>query len=516
MDSAGSTPQFAENPDSAQFHTTMMLPRYHGSNQVMRRNWALGRKLLLIGYDGLWLNIAFLVAYYVRFDILKGITFVSASPFVPAAITTLRLFQVALVVSMLLLVTARGLYRLRVTGTLARQFNIFFTAAAIGFAMYSIYEYLLRSTKFVLSPNTRAVVIFAWAAVVLVPFSARILLALGMMLVYRLGIGRSRILVIGSGRTGKIVMQHFAALANQGYHVVGFINEHADGPAEFGRFTALGTLDHLEKIIREEQIGEAIIALPTSNMGETARSIRICERNAVPFRLVPGMQEFSLTRIELEMVEGLPLLNLHRVSSASWQRTIKRVIDIVGSSLLLIIGTPIWCLLILLIKLDSPGPIIYRQARVGRNGNVFTTLKFRSMYTGAHQLRRQLADQNHAGRGLFKVRNDPRVTRVGRFIRRASIDEIPQLINVLRGEMSLVGPRPPLPEEYARYETWEKRRLEVTPGLTGLWQVRGRSEVTFEEMVLMDLYYIENWSLHLDLQILLKTLPVVLFGRGAY
>jgi len=173
-------------------------------------------------------------------------------------------------------------------------------------------------------------------------------------------------------------------------------------------------------------------------------------------------------------------------------------------------------LIALAIRLDSPGPVLFRQTRVGRGGRPFTLYKFRSMVAEAEMARASLAELNQADGPLFKIKDDPRCTRVGRILRRFSLDELPQFYNVLRGEMSLVGPRPALPEEVAQYQDWHKKRLEVTPGLTGLWQVRGRSELTFDEMMLLDIYYAENWSLGLDLRILLETIPKVLTGQGAY
>src|SRR5262249_34827466 len=203
--------------------------------------------------------------------------------------------------------------------------------------------------------------------------------------------------------------------------------------------------------------------------------------------------------------------------TSSWRYRVKRGIDVLGALTLLVVSAPLWALIALAITLDSPGPVLLRQLRLGYRGRPFRCFKFRSMRDGAASLRDEMPTAEAGNeRGKFKLRDDPRCTRVGRFLRRMSLDELPQLLNVLAGEMSLVGPRPPLPEEYERYEDWEKARLEMPPGITGVWQVRGRSDLDFSEMVLMDLYYIENWSLRLDLQILLQTIPAVVSRRGAY
>ena len=182
----------------------------------------------------------------------------------------------------------------------------------------------------------------------------------------------------------------------------------------------------------------------------------------------------------------------------------------------MVIGAPIALLIAILVKLDSPGPVLYRQKRIGKNGEEFICYKFRSMVVGADKMRVGLSGDNEASGPLFKVRNDPRRTRVGRWLRRYSLDELPQVINVLKGEMSLVGPRPNLPEEVGQYAEWHKKRLTASPGITGLWQVSGRSDLTFDEMVLLDLYYVENWNLTLDVSILLRSVPAIIRGRGAY
>jgi exopolysaccharide biosynthesis polyprenyl glycosylphosphotransferase len=232
-------------------------------------------------------------------------------------------------------------------------------------------------------------------------------------------------------------------------------------------------------------------------------------------------------KTSVEQIGVLPMVRLFREPLSETQRFVKRASDIVIAITALILTSPVWLIVSLLIKRDSPGPVFFRQERVGMDGRVFLCLKFRTMYVDAdHELHRDVYQKNIVGHKsanagdesepvFGKVRDDPRITAVGQWLRRSSLDELPQLINVLRGEMSVVGPRPPIPYEVEEYDLSHRKRLDMKPGITGLWQVSGRSRLTFEEMVRVDLYYIENWSIWLDLKILLLTVPAVLRGDGA-
>jgi exopolysaccharide biosynthesis polyprenyl glycosylphosphotransferase len=232
--------------------------------------------------------------------------------------------------------------------------------------------------------------------------------------------------------------------------------------------------------------------------------------------VVPDVFQQRMGRVDLDTLSGIPLIGTAPVRLSQGAFLIKRVIDLSVSILAMPFMLILFVIVALFIKLDSPGPVIFKQRRVGKDGRFFHVLKFRSMVEGAEQMQADLEALNEADGPLFKVKRDPRVTRVGKWLRRTSIDELPQLINVIRGEMSLVGPRPGTPEEVVQYEPWQMQRISVLPGITGLWQVSGRSDVPFEEMVLLDIFYIENWSLDLEIRILLQTIPYALLGHGAY
>ena len=223
-----------------------------------------------------------------------------------------------------------------------------------------------------------------------------------------------------------------------------------------------------------------------------------------------------LSHMEIEEIAGVPMIGIKEVGISGFSQFIKRMVDIVIAGAGLFLFAPLMGLLALMVKMESPGPVLFKQERVGKNGRPFTIYKFRSMVDGADYQKEALQAFNEADGPLFKIRNDPRMTRLGKLMRRLSVDELPQLYNILVGDMSLVGPRPPIPAEVEQYTDWHKRRLEIAPGLTGLSQVSGRSELSFDEMALLDIYYIENWSPALDTKILLQTIPRVIFGSGAY
>lgn len=314
-----------------------------------------------------------------------------------------------------------------------------------------------------------------------------------------------------------MVMRTVAARPDYGYQLVGFLDDNpVKGSTDIGPFKALGSIDNFEAVLDDVDLDTVVICLPWQSHRMIQRLLRLCEQRQVYAQVVPDLFQLTKNQMQVRDLNGIPLISTRDVSIRGWNRFVKRNSDLVLASMMSIIALPIGLLIALAIRLDSKGPIFYVQTRVGRDGKLFQCYKFRSMVVDAETMRQDLDDVNEASGPLFKLRNDPRRTRVGRFLRRYSLDELPQLYNVLRGDMSLVGPRPNTPEEAAQYETWHRRRLAVSPGLTGLWQVSGRSELTFDEMVLLDIYYVENWSLVLDFGIMLRSIPAVLRGRGAY
>lgn len=277
----------------------------------------------------------------------------------------------------------------------------------------------------------------------------------------------------------------------------------------------LGTARDLATVVTEREIDTVIIVASAFDYDVIQRMLKDLRDLPVSVHISSALSEVLSSRVLMQEVGGLPLISLKGVSLSPSKLRAKRVFDLVIAGPIVLLGLPLWATLALLIKATSPGPIFYKQERVGRDGVPFLMYKFRSMVADAEKRLEELQCANEADGPLFKIRDDPRVTHVGRWMRKFSLDEFPQLINVLRGEMSLVGPRPPLPGETEKYSSQDWRRLEVPPGMAGLWQVSGRSELTFRDMVRLDIFYIDNWSLGFDASLLVRVVPSVLLARGA-
>jgi exopolysaccharide biosynthesis polyprenyl glycosylphosphotransferase len=274
--------------------------------------------------------------------------------------------------------------------------------------------------------------------------------------------------------------------------------------------------EEVRTLLETDGVDELILVVDRESLDDFTETFVLCEELGVTARVVLNFFPHSIARMELHEFEGFPLLSFSTTPTNEALMFVRRILDIVLAVFILAIFGPLLMLpTAILIKLTSPGPVLFRQKRSGLNGRQFVMYKFRSMVDNAEQHRVELEALNEMDGPVFKSSRDPRITGIGKIIRRFSIDELPQVFNVLRGDMSLVGPRPPLPEEVARYQRWQRRRLSMKPGMTCLWQISGRNEVSFEDWMKLDLTYIDNWSLLLDLKILLKTVPVVLLGRGA-
>jgi exopolysaccharide biosynthesis polyprenyl glycosylphosphotransferase len=320
---------------------------------------------------------------------------------------------------------------------------------------------------------------------------------------------RRRAVLVGSGANIDAVahaLQDSSEVGAFGY--VSLTPRRSDGLRDFG------SLDELERHFHA--IDEVLIADPAFPQEEAVELVDRCHRHGVRVRVAPSTMEILMDRVEFVPGQSLPLFELKPPVFEGVDFVVKRSFDLVGAAVLLALASPLLAGIAVAVKLDSRGPLLFRSRRPGLGGHPFACLKFRTMREGAESMQDQLEEHNEKGGALFKMRADPRVTRVGAFLRRWSLDELPQLLNVLRGEMSLVGPRPLPQRDYQRLEDWHRKRYLVLPGMTGLWQVSGRSELDFDELVRLDFLYLERWSVFLDLTIMLKTVPAVIRSRGAW
>jgi exopolysaccharide biosynthesis polyprenyl glycosylphosphotransferase len=324
-----------------------------------------------------------------------------------------------------------------------------------------------------------------------------------------------QVLIVGAGPLGRHTHRALVR-AGRRVSIAGYLR--FDGEEADGRFgaPALGSIADLERVLRERIVDEVFFSAQSHHLhGSVQEGIEVCERLGVPFAVpVCG---YRLARARPTCLNTISDGYVHYRNGrySPVQRSVKRLIDITVSLTALFLLSPLLATVALAVKLTSEGPILFRQQRVGLHGRVFAMLKFRSMVSNAEALKARLAARNEQTGPVFKMQHDPRVTLVGRFIRKHSLDELPQLVNVLRGDMSLVGPRPPLPSEVAEYEAWQRRRLSVRPGLTCVWQISGRNQISFEQWMMLDMRYIDHWTLLHDLELIARTVPVVLSGRGA-
>lgn len=356
-------------------------------------------------------------------------------------------------------------------------------------------------------------------------FIADVVFLIGWRLVYRVvrRLGRERlsgprqVLIVGAGVIGQRTAETIIENEWAGLHLVGFVDDDTQKQQQAGpELPVWGTLAETEAIVQELHIDEVILALPLSAYAKVVQLSQDLQKHAVNVRVIPDYFSVAMFRASVEDVGGMPLINLRAPALNDYERFVKRIFDLIVGGLTLLVMLPIMLVISILIRLDSPGQVIYRQQRVGENGRLFWMLKFRTMVSDADERLSEVIHEGEDGVIDFKRPDDPRVTQIGRFLRRTSLDELPQLFNVLKGEMSLVGPRPELPWLVDRYELWQRKRFAVPQGMTGWWQINGRSNRHMHLSTQDDLYYIQNYSLLLDLRILFKTVGAVLRRRGAF
>jgi len=474
----------------------------------------------LAALDAFLLGLSYIISYYMRYEIefLRPVDEFNTAPFSP-------FIPYTLICIFLVVLSNQGasLYQDNRERTFIQEAFHITNAISNATIVVMALSFLLRPLFF-----SRLLIVQAGIIAILLLTLARIVLRLYRNSLHRQGIGVENVLVIGGGEVGRHVIKTIVARPNWGYNLVGFVDDNPEiGNKDIGRVPALGSTDHIESIVREQHVDLVIVTLPWTAQRKIFSLVEQYEDESVDIRIVPDFFQFNMSQLKIEMFGGLPLLGVrggeHRFSRSDL--LFKRVMDIVIAVIGLIVTAPIMAVTALAIFIEgrmwpnTRGDLLFAQTRVGFNGREFKMIKFRSMVPDAERQEAtlfNLSPDDPEGKNEGGKRDDPRITRVGAFIRRMSIDELPQLWNVLRGDMSIVGPRPALPKEVAVYKAWHRQRLLAPPGITGLWQVSGRSDIPFEEKCLLDIHYIENWSLGLDMQIIIQTVPQVLFSKGAY
>lgn len=333
---------------------------------------------------------------------------------------------------------------------------------------------------------------------------------------YRKGYNQINILIVGTGHRARSFIRAIQAHEYWGFNIIGLID---DDHSMYGKlvegYRVIGRIQDVPQILHWKVIDRVIFVVPRLWLHRLDEVIMACEREGIPTSISLDLYNLQIAKPRQTFLENFPLLEFTTFSASEWQLFVKRVFDIVVSSFALLLMSPLLLITGIAIKLNSNGPVFFTQTRCGLNGRKFMLYKFRSMFMNSDMKKKELARANEMDGPVFKMKRDPRVTPVGRFIRKFSIDELPQLLNILKGDMSVVGPRPPLPAEVELYEYWQRRRLSLRPGLTCIWQVSGRNKISFKKWMEMDLRYIDNWSLWLDLKLFVKTFFVVIFGYGA-
>ncbi len=328
----------------------------------------------------------------------------------------------------------------------------------------------------------------------------------------RKGYNYRTVVIVGTGRRAEAYARALEEHREWGVKVLGFVEFSDDSRA--GNVRVIGTIENFKTIITTLQVDEVVFVVPRKWLDGIEEQIIACEQVGIKASIAADFYPHTIARVRMEELMGWPFLAFNPTHRLEGALAAKRAVDIVLAGMALLFTLPFFLLTSLLVKLSSPGPVFFRQERCGLNGRRFDLLKFRTMVENADGLKDAIAHLNEMSGPVFKIKRDPRVTPVGRFLRKYSLDELPQLINVLKGDMSIVGPRPPIPAEVVKYEIWQRRRLSVRPGITCFWQVNGRNKVGFDDWMNLDLKYIDNWSFKQDMKIILKTIPAVLRGTG--
>lgn len=460
---------------------------------------------------------AFFLAYWVRVTVLPGIApSVFSARFYPMGAYLPLLPLVLLIWGALLL--SSGRYRSHRTVPLLTEALAITRVCGLGTVILILLIFALRLGDRLLPDDEISrswLVLFGFFSWILL-LSEKLAVRLTARYVRENGLNYRTVLIVGANHTAMAIADSILHHRFWGFKILGFVlnGEPPLQPRPFG-FPILGRIEDIPRIVEDHPVDDVIFAVSRRDLDRLEDLFLALQEQGIGTRFAIDLFPHTRATARLEELDGMPMLTFSTTPMSHLQLMLKRLVDMTVSTTILLLSFPLVLLIALAIKATSGGSVLFRQTRCGLSGRLFTLYKFRTMVENAEQRRWELEHLNEMNGPVFKLRRDPRVTGVGRILRRFSLDELPQLWNVLRGDMSLVGPRPPIPEEVARYERWQRRRLSMKPGLTCLWQISGRNQVDFDRWMELDLEYIDSWTPLLDFKILLKTIPVVLTGRGA-
>lgn len=466
--------------------------------------------ILLLISDIIFLTLAFYISYYLRFHtgVLAEInkTYIIEKNYI--------FYSIIFILSAVFIFLLFSLYDRDKIYRGSGYYSKLLKAVSINIIVIILAGYVLNLFTF----SRKWILLLYLFSFVLLYLSRFLIEAITQKIVKKLNI-KSKTVIIGIGENAKRIEDSLRKYSLEGDIILGHLDKKQrilKNKEYFKDFTVIGYLEDLKDIINKNNIQRVIISSPEYKYYEILEILESLKGLDVTTLIFPGFFEFSLRRLSVREIGGVPLMQVSNIGFFGINLFLKNFIDYILGSILFLIFIPIYLIIGLMIKLNSRGPIFFRQKRLTKDCKIFYMYKFRTMYIDAEDRLKEVMKYNEADGPLFKIKNDPRITKVGRFLRRFSIDELPQIINVLKGELSLVGPRPPLESEVEKYDEWEMKRMNVKQGITGLWQISGRSDLSFEEMARLDLYYIQNWSIEMDIKIILKTIPAALFGKGAY
>ena len=405
-----------------------------------------------------------------------------------------------------------GMYRSLRTLSFFRIFWIVCKAAIMTSLGFGAFLFLIKAA----AVSRFFFLLFAVISLVLI-LVEKAMAYLAMHYLRRRGRNFRRLLIVGTGRRAAEFIRRIKSHPEWGFHILGAIDdEPGRGIKRVDGVDIIGALDDIPKILHSDAVDEIVFIVPRSRLSHVEGALHDCETEGVVTTITVDLFDMQIARSAVSEIDGIPLLRFHTIKINEWQLFVKRFIDIFISGLIIVLMGPFLVLLAFLIKLTSSGPVFFKQQRLGLHGRKFTLSKFRTMRLGAQDALSKVTDLAEMDTPEFRAKKTQWITPLGKIMRKFSLDELPQFFNVFIGDMSLIGPRPTVPDEVEKYKAWQRRRFSMKPGITCLWQVNGRNNIGFEDWMKLDLEYLDNWSLWLDIKIMIKTVPVVLFGIGAY